>query len=171
MENDKVQASRDLPGGRVSEERKDVPKQKVYICRFKGDRNLLISISFLQIIYIIYNYRYIYIYLHDYQTFFLLTSDIHFGRKDPGSHLLTNWQVDAWMSRVPGPGSMVMGWLDQWVSYFTDPYKWGMNWGDSPLIRSPLILTSWDIQVVFGIQKRGLLGEVDDPTLKLYSKN
>ena len=32
--------------------------------------------------------------------------------------------------------------------FFSPPYKWGMNWGENnPLIRSPLILTSWHIQV------------------------
>ena len=33
-------------------------------------------------------------------------------------------------SRVRAIGSMVNGSM----SYFTDPYKWGMNWGYNPLI-------------------------------------
>ena len=36
-------------------------------------------------------------------------------------------------------GSMVNGSM----GYFTDPYKWGIPWGYNPLIRSPLILTSF----------------------------
>ncbi len=52
----------------MSEERKDVPKHKVYICRFKGDRNLLISTNFLQMIFIIYNYI-------DISYIFMITND------------------------------------------------------------------------------------------------
>ena len=46
---------------------------------------------------------------------------------------------------VPGQevnGSMVIGSM----GYFTDPYKWGMNWGYNLLTN--LLLTSWDIQVL-----------------------
>ena len=35
--------------------------------------------------------------------------------------------------------------LSKWV--ISPTYKWGSPWGYNPLIRSPLILTSWDIQV------------------------
>ena len=35
--------------------------------------------------------------------------------------------------------------VSKWV--ISPPYKWGKHWGYNPLIHSPLILTSWDIQV------------------------
>ena len=53
--------------------------------------------------------------------------------------------VGSWKLPILGcPGTEVNGSM----GYFTDPYKWGMNWGYKPI--DPFTIdpfTSWDIQV------------------------